>query len=64
MLYGGKRRGASAAVVSGNEHDIGVRLRDSSGHRADARFRDELHADLCARINLLEVVDQLRQIFD
>src|SRR5439155_8220641 len=42
----------------------GVRFRDASRDSAHAGFRDELHADTCGRIHLLEVVNQLRQILD
>ena len=38
-LIDGQRRGAGAAVVARDQHDVGVRLRDAGGNRADARLR-------------------------
>ena len=59
-----ERRGAGAAVVAGDQHMVGVRLRDAGGDRADADLRDELHRDARLRIRAAEVVDQLLQILD
>ena len=53
-----------AAVVSGDQHVVGVRLRHARGDRADARLGDELHADAGAGVHRLEVVDELRQVLD
>ena len=39
VLEAGQRAGAGAAVVAGDEHDVGVRLADARGDRADARPR-------------------------
>src|SRR5439155_1427025 len=36
----------------------------TGGDRADTHFRDELHADAGVTIRVLQIVDQLRQIFD
>ena len=64
MLDRTQRRSAGAAVVAGDEHDIGVRLGDARSDRAYADFRDELDGDARLRVHVLQVVDQLRQIFD
>ncbi len=64
VLDRGERRRARAAVVAGDEDDIGVRLGHARGDRADAGFGHELDADLGARVDLLEVVDELRQVLD
>ncbi len=64
ILDRGERRGAGAAVVAGDEDDVGVRLGHAGGDGADAGFGDELHADLGARVHFLQVVDELREIFD
>ena len=45
VLDRGERRGARAAVVARDEHDVGVRLRDAGRDRADAGERDELHVN-------------------
>jgi hypothetical protein len=50
VLDRGLRRGAGAAVVAGDEHDVRVRLGDAGGDGADADLGDELHAD--ARVRL------------
>ena len=39
VLERGQRRGAGAAVVAGDQHDVGVRLRHAGRDRADARPR-------------------------
>ena len=64
MLQARQRRRARAAVVAGDEHDIRVRLGDAGGDGADADLSDELHVNTRARICVLQVVDQLRQVFD
>ncbi len=64
VLDRGQRRGAGAAFVAGDEDDVGVRLGHAGGDGADAGFGDELHADPGARVHLLQVVDELRQILD
>jgi hypothetical protein len=43
---------------------VGARLGDAGGHGAHAHFRHQLHGDAGARIDVLQVVDQLRQILD
>ena len=64
VLQAGERRRAGAAVVTGDQHDIGVRLRHAGGDRADARFRDQLHVHARVRIGVLQIEDQLGEIFD
>ncbi len=64
VLDGAERRCAGAAVVAGDQHHVGMGLGDACGDRADANFRDQLHGDARLRIDVLQVVDQLRQIFN
>ena len=64
VLDGTERRSAGAAGVAGDEHHIGVRLRDARGDRAHADFRDQLDGDARLRVHVLQVVDELREIFD
>ena len=64
VLDAGERRRAGAAVVARDQHDVGVRLRDARGDRADADLGDQLHVDPRARVGVLQVVDELRQILD
>src|SRR6185312_15337600 len=53
-----------AAVVAADEDDVGLRLRDARGDRADADLGDQLHADARAVVRVLQVVDQLREVLD
>ncbi len=64
VLERGQRAGARAAFVAGNGHMVGARLGDAGGHGAHADFGDELDRDQALRVDVLEVKDQLRQIFD
>ena len=59
-----QRRGAGAAVVAGDEHVVGVGLRDARGDRADADLGDELHRDLRLRVRAAQVVDELLEVLD
>ena len=43
---------------------VGVGLGDASGNRAYSQLRDQLHADGRARVDALEVVDELREVFN
>ena len=63
-LDAGVRGRAGAADIAGNEDDVGMRLRHARRHSADARLADELHAHAGAGVDLLQVVDELRQILD
>ena len=45
VLERGQRRRAGAAVVAGDQHDVGVRLGDARRDRADADLGDELDVD-------------------
>ena len=58
------RRGASAAVVARNQNHIGLGLGHPGGNRAHSAGRHQLDRHLGARIDLLQVIDQLRQVFD
>ena len=50
VLERGQRRGTGAAVVPGDEYDVGVRLGDTRGDRAHADLGDEL--DVHPRLGL------------
>ena len=41
-----------------------MRLRDARGNRAHADFGHQLHADARVPVAVLQVVDQLGEIFD
>ena len=53
-----------SAVVACDEDDVGVRLGDTSGDGSDSNFGDELHVDAGARVGVLQVMDQLSEVFD
>ena len=57
-------RGTRAAFIARDGDVIGTPLGDAGGHRADTDLGDELHRDERFRIDVLQVVDQLGQIFD
>ena len=64
VLERGERGGARAAVVAGDQDDVGVRLGDTRGDRADADLGDQLHVDAGLRVGVLQVVDQLGEVLD
>ena len=64
VLDRGEGGGAGAALEARDGDVVGARFRNARGHRADADFGDQLDRDLTVRIDVLEVVDQLRQILD
>jgi hypothetical protein len=47
-----------------DQDHIGLRLGHTGGDGADTGGRHQLHRHLGARVDLLQVVDQLRKIFD
>ena len=59
-----ERARAGAAVVAGDEHDVGQGLRDAGRDRADARLAHELDVHAGVRVGALEVEDQLLEVFD
>ena len=64
MLDAAERRRAGAAAVPGDHDVVGVGFGNARGDRSHAQLRDQLHAHGGARIDALQVVNQLRQIFD
>ena len=64
VLDGRQRARAGAAVVAGDQHHVGVRLGDAGGDGADTDFGHELHVDARVAVGVLQIVNQLRQIFD
>ena len=64
VLDARQRRCACATFESRYQNIVGVPLGNSGRDGADADFRHELYADASATICILQVKDQLRQIFD
>ena len=59
-----QRRSAGAAGVAADQDVVGACLGDAGGDGADARLGDQLDADLGPRVDLPQVVDELRQVLD
>ena len=50
--------------MAGDQDHVGLGLGDAGGDRADAGLGDQLHADPGVGVDLLQVVDELRQVLD
>ena len=57
-------RRAGPAVVSGERHDVRSRLGDADRDNADVRHHRHLHRHPSARVDGLELVNDLREILD
>ena len=64
VLDGTERRRARAARMPADLDDVCVRFDHAGGNGADARLRDQFDGDFGARVDALQVVDELRQVFD
>src|SRR5690606_26916022 len=64
VLDRGEGAGAGAALEAGDGYVVGARLGYAGGNCADANFGHELHRDLAVRIDVLQVEDELGQVFD
>ena len=60
----GKRARTRSADIARNEDDVGMRFRDTRRNRADPGCAHQLDANPRARVDLFQVVDQLREILD
>ena len=60
----GQRACASATFVAGNRHMVGAALGHPRRHGANAHFGHQLDRNPRLRVHVLQIVDQLRQIFD
>ena len=58
------RRSTGTTVVTGDGDQVGVSLGHASGDGANARFRNQLDRHQRLGIDLLEVKNQLRQVFN
>ena len=57
-------RGTGSAVVAGDDHVVGLALGHASGNGAHANLGHQLDADAGLGRDVLQVVNQLRQVFD
>ena len=60
----GDGRGTRAARMARDQNGIRLRLGHTGRNGANARARHQLHADHRVRVDLLQVIDELRQILD
>ena len=64
MLERGQRRGARPSVVTGNQHDIGVRLGHAGRDGPDSHLGHQFHVHTGPGVGGLEVVDQLGDVLN
>ena len=64
ILDGRQGAGSRAAIRPRDVHHVGQALDHAGGDRSDTGLGDQLDRDCGQRIDLLEVVDQLREVFD
>ncbi len=64
MLDRREPRRAGSTVVAGDQDHVGVRLRHTRRHRPDPDLGDQLHVDASPVVRVLQVVDQLLEVFD
>ena len=50
--------------IAADQHHVGMRFGDARGDRAHAHFGHQFHRNARPRIDVLQIVDELRQIFD
>ncbi len=63
-MIGRLRARARAAIVTANEHDVALAFGHAGRDRADANLGHEFHGNARIAIRVLQIVDQLREIFD
>ena len=64
IVDGTYRRGPGAAVIAGNQDNLGPRFRDPCRHRANACLRNQLYRYTGIFIGVFQIINQLRQILN
>ncbi|MNO86260.1 hypothetical protein D3C76_776550 [compost metagenome] len=64
VFHGGEWACARAAVIARDGDQVCVGFCHTGGDGADARFGNQLHGDHRFRVDLFQVENQLRQVFD
>mmetsp|Transcript_51253 Transcript_51253/g.111214 ORF Transcript_51253/g.111214 Transcript_51253/m.111214 type:complete len:319 (+) Transcript_51253:2624-3580(+) len=64
MLDASPLRGPGATIAATDQDMVSLALGHTSGDHSDADLADEFHANVCGRVSVLEVEDQLRQVLD
>ena len=57
-------RSTSSTIVSRNQHNIGFCFAYACGNSSDSNFRHQLHMHSSGRVRILQVVNELLQIFN
>ena len=64
VFHAGNRRGAGAAVVTGNGNQVGIGFGHAGGDGTDAGQRHQFYRNQRFGVDLFEVENQLRQVFN
>ena len=64
VLDRGERAGPGSPFIARDEHHVGLPLGHPRGHRPDANLRHQFHAHPRLGVRVLQVVDELGQVFD
>lgn len=64
MADGVHWRRACSSIVSADQDNVGTAFCHTCGNRSDTNLGYQLHVDIRARVGVLQVVNQLRQILD
>ena len=64
MLNGSERRCTRTAIMTRDENDVGVSLGNTGCNRTDTDFGHELHRNTSLRVGVVQVVNELSQVFD
>ena len=62
--HGAGRAGTRTAFRAADDDEVGLGLGNTGSDGAHAAFGHELHADCSGRIDILEIEDELSQVFD
>src|ERR1700731_2807838 len=64
LFYARKRRGPGPAIRAADQDDVRMGLGNAGRDGPDSGLGNQLHADTRVRIRVLEIEDQLGQVFD
>ena len=64
IVYGASRCGACAAVITGDQDDLGAGLGDTGGDGPDPGLGDQLDIDPGVAVCVFQVINQLGQVLD
>ena len=64
-MFDGTQGGRTgAAVMAADQYQVGLAFRHASGDGAHTGFRNQFHGNRCLGVAVLQVVDQLREVFN